>query len=148
MNLLSYINHLGIKDNELDRFLHENPYFISLDMGKMLSFKTRMFLDLGISKKDIGLIFKEFPMLATKSLISTATKIRYLQENFHENLRVEPYFPKILVYNFNSFIKPRGGQTCSARGANVKAISCWKRATRTGPRCSSWITFRFASNWG
>lgn len=106
---MSYLRHLGIQKKDLDRFLYENPFVISLDMHKMFSFKVKMFRDLGIPKNDIGIIFKEFPMLATKSLISTGRKISYLKENFSENLRIEPYFPKILVYNFYSFVKPRGG---------------------------------------
>lgn len=106
--MLTYFNKLGIHGYEMNYMFKKNPYIVSLDLHKMVIYKIKLFEEMGLSKKDIGNIFKKFPIIVSKSIISTSRKINYLTKYFHKSILGESYFPLILCYDFDKYIKPRG----------------------------------------
>jgi hydroxymethylpyrimidine pyrophosphatase-like HAD family hydrolase len=107
-HVLNKLRSMDISRKELEKLLIANPYIVSLDFHKMLMHKITILKQMEIEEKDIGRIFKLFPTLVTKSIFSTSVKISYLTKNFSEIIRIEPYFPYILCFDFNKYIKPRG----------------------------------------
>lgn len=106
--VLERLNTFKLSKKEIEQLLVDNPYIVSLDYHKMMVHKIKIFQQMGIEYTDIGQIFKLFPSILTKSIFSTTAKINYLKKNFSSALRAEPYFPYILCFDFNKYIKPRG----------------------------------------
>ena len=51
---------------------------------------------------------KRHPDIMIKSMSSLEAKISYLSRNLNRQLKKEPSFPLILLYNYNQVMRPRG----------------------------------------
>lgn len=103
-----YFKNLYLSSEDIAYICSSNPYTLSLDYRFIMIYKIKIFKEMGVERRELGQLFKKFPIITSKSLVSISRKINYLIANFTNKVRGEPYFPKILCYDFKKYIEPRG----------------------------------------
>ena len=106
--ICKFLKKYGISKNELITLCKKNPFIFSMDFPKVFIPKIKIFESKGIKKELLMNMFIKFPWLITKGRNSIITKLRYIEKTSSKNIINQNYFPKILLYSYKNFIKPRG----------------------------------------
>lgn len=106
--ICNFLKKKGMTKKELISLCTKNPFIFSMDFSKIFSPKIQIFESKGIKNNLLIDILIKYPFLITKGRNSILTKFRYLEKTTNKNILDEKFFPKILLYSYKNFIKPRG----------------------------------------
>jgi hypothetical protein len=106
--LQNFFEKGGMKKRDFFELCEKNPFILSMDYSKIFLPKIKIFESKGLNMDELNSLFLKYPWLITKSRNSIITKFRYLEKTIQKNIKEEKYFPKIFLFSYKNFIKPRG----------------------------------------
>lgn len=114
-DLLRYLLTLGLTRAEVRACVLASPLLLSLDFGRMLIPKLRLLRKNGLKGNTLRDLVRTAPWVLTVSLSALSAKFRYLSRHHNLQLLLMPQFPKILYYDYDAFLRPRGELMLSAQ---------------------------------
>lgn len=109
LEIFTYLRrHYGFSRADLVAMVTGAPQILSLNFGSMFIPRLHLFKVHGLLKENIRELLITAPGAFALSIASTEAKFKYLTKIQNISLNKQSYFPKILHFPFESFIKPRG----------------------------------------
>ena len=99
---------LKINPSEMGTVIVRNPYILTLNFPKQLMPQLKFWKNLGFGLEEMGRLVILYPFLLTKSIKVTKEKLVFLNRDFQMDVHKSPIAVKLLNYNLESFLLPRG----------------------------------------
>lgn len=109
LDIFAYLKkHYNFSRANLVAMVTGAPQILSLNFGSMFIPRLHLFKVHGLLKENIKELLVTAPGAFALSIASIEAKFKYLTKIQNISLNKQSYFPKILHYPFETFIKPRG----------------------------------------
>lgn len=106
--ILQKLETIGMKQTDIVNAIIKNPFVVSLNFPIQFMKNIKQWCEFGFKEADLGRIFTLYPYLLTKRAEVTKAKLMYLSREFAIDVHKSPIGAKLLNYNLERFLKPRG----------------------------------------